>query len=195
MNYSFVQGCKYLLGIPEIDTQKAVEISQHFSLSMPLAKTLVARNYTQVEAIQDYLLSSEEKDVADPALMKGAQRAVQRILQAIEKKEKILIFGDYDVDGITSSSLVMMGLLPLGAQVNFYLPNRVKDGYGISTKIVKKAAENNYKVIITVDNGTTAFEPAQVAKELGIDLIITDHHRPHDHLPDAYTIVNPHQDD
>ncbi|HSW75734.1 MAG TPA: single-stranded-DNA-specific exonuclease RecJ [Candidatus Saccharimonadales bacterium] len=195
MNYSFVQGCKYLLGIPHIDTQKAVEISQYFSLSMPLAKTLVTRNYNELESIQNYLLSSEEKDVADPALMKGAQRAVHRILQAIEQKEKILIFGDYDVDGITSSSLMMMGLLPLGAQVNFYLPNRVKDGYGISTKIVKKAAENNYKVIITVDNGITAFEPVQVAKELNIDLIITDHHRPHDHVPDAYTIVNPHQHD
>lgn len=195
MNYSFVQGRKYLLGIPEIDSVKAVEISQHFSLSIPLAKTLLARNCSETDSIQDYLLSSEEKDVADPALMKGAQRAVERILQAIENKEKILIFGDYDVDGITSSSLVMMGLLPLGALVNFYLPNRVKDGYGISTKIVKKAAENNYKVIITVDNGTTAFEPAKLAKELGVDLIITDHHRPHDHLPDAYTIVNPHQDD
>jgi len=195
MNYSFLQGRKYLLGIPEIDIAKAVEISQRFSLSMPLAKTLLARNCSEAESIQDYLLSSEEKDVADPALMKGAQRAVERILQAIENKEKILIFGDYDVDGITSSSLVMMGLLPLGALVNFYLPNRVKDGYGISTKIVKKAAENNYKVIITVDNGTTAFEPAKLAKELGIDLIITDHHRPHDHLPDAYTIVNPHQED
>ena len=195
MNYSFLQGYKYLLGIPEIDIAKAVEISQHFSLSMPLAKTLMARNFSQIENIENYLLSSEEKDVADPALMKGASRAVERILKAIENKEKILIFGDYDVDGITSSSLMMMGLLPLDAQVNFYLPNRVKDGYGISTKIVKKAAENNYKVIITVDNGTTAFEPAKLAKELGIDLIITDHHRPHDHLPDAYTIVNPHQDD
>ncbi|MFA5999154.1 MAG: single-stranded-DNA-specific exonuclease RecJ [Candidatus Babeliales bacterium] len=195
MNYSFLQGRKYLLGIPEIDSAKAVEISQRFSISIPLAKTLLARNCSETETIQDFLLSSEEKDVADPALMKGAQRAVERILQAIENKEKILIFGDYDVDGITSSSLVMMGLLPLGALVNFYLPNRVKDGYGISTKIVKKAAENNYKVIITVDNGTTAFEPAKLAKELGIDLIITDHHRPHDHLPDAYTIVNPHQED
>lgn len=195
MNYSFVQGNKYLLGLPEVDTQKAIEISQKFCLSMPLAKTLVARDCCDNKKIEDFLLSDEQKDVGDPALMKGATRAVQRILQAIENKEKILIFGDYDVDGITSSSLMMMGLLPLGALVNFYLPNRVKDGYGISTKIVKKAAENNYKVIITVDNGITAFEPAKLALELGVDLIITDHHRPHDHVPQAYTIVNPHQED
>ncbi|MCX5922977.1 MAG: single-stranded-DNA-specific exonuclease RecJ [Candidatus Dependentiae bacterium] len=195
MNYSFVQGYKYLLGLPEVDTQKAIEISQKFCLSMPLARTLVARDCCDNKKIEDFLLSDEQKDVGDPALMKGATRAVERILRAIENKEKILIFGDYDVDGITSSSLMMMGLLPLGALVNFYLPNRVKDGYGISTKIVKKAAENNYKVIITVDNGITAFEPAKLALELGVDLIITDHHRPHDHVPEAYTIVNPHQDD
>ena len=195
MNYSFVQGHKYLLGLPDIDIQKAIEVSQRFGLAMPLAKTLVARDICEFSKIEDFLLSSEEKDVGDAAQMKGAVLAVDRILQAIENKEKILIFGDYDVDGITSSSLMMMGLLSLGAQVNFYLPNRVKDGYGISTKIVKKAAENNYKVVITVDNGITAFEPAKLARELGVDLIITDHHRPHDHVPDAYTIVNPHQED
>ena len=88
-----------------------------------------------------------------------------------------------------------MGLLPLGAKVNFCLPNRVKDGYGISTKFVQKAADNDYKVIITVDNGITAFEPAKLAKKLGVDLIITDHHRPHKELPDAFVIVNPHQED
>lgn len=195
MNYSYVQGSKYLLGIPDLDLQKAIEISQKFGLSLPLAKTLVARKYKDFESVENFLISSESKDVHNPELMKGAVRAVSRILKAIENKEKILIFGDYDVDGITSSSLVMMGLLPLGALVNFYLPNRVKDGYGISSKIVRKAAENNYKVIITVDNGITAFEPAKVAAELGIDLIITDHHRPHDHVPAAYTIVNPHQED
>lgn len=195
MEYNFVQGCKYLIGVPQIEVQKAFEISQKFSLSMPLAKTLVARDLIDAQMIEDYLISSEEKDVGDARVMKGALIAVERIERAIKNGEKILIFGDYDVDGITSSSVMMMGLLALGAKVNFYLPNRVKDGYGISTKIVKKAKENNYTVVITVDNGITAFEPAKLAKELGIDLIITDHHRPHDHVPDAYTIVNPHQED
>ena len=116
-------------------------------------------------------------------------------MKIYEKKEKILICGDYDVDGITSSSLMLMGLLPLGALVNFYLPNRVKDGYGLSTKIVQKAADNDYKVLITVDNGITAFAAAELAAKLNLDLIITDHHRPHDHVPFAYAIVNPHQAD
>lgn len=195
MDYTFIQGCKYLVGIPQVDSDKAVQISQKFSLAMPLARTLVARDIHDAKEIENYLISSEEKDVHDPALMKGALKAVERINKAIEQGEKILIFGDYDVDGITSSSLMMMGLLPLGAQVNFCLPNRVKDGYGISTKFVQKAADNDYKVIITVDNGITAFEPAKLAKELGVDLIITDHHRPHEQVPDAYVIVNPHQKD
>ncbi len=195
MNYSFVQGFKYLIGIPQIDQEKAMQISHRFGLSLSLAQTLVARSLEQEQEIEDFLVSPVEKNVHDPKLMKDALKAVQRIKQAIENKEKILIAGDYDVDGITSSSLMLMGLLPLGALVNFHLPNRVKDGYGLSTKIVQKAFDNGYKVIITVDNGITAFEPATLSKKLGLDLIITDHHRPHDHVPDAYAIVNPHQVD
>ena len=129
------------------------------------------------------------------SLMKDADKAVERILKAIKDKEKILIAGDYDVDGITSSAMMMHCLKLLGADVNFFLPNRVRDGYGLSTKIVKKAAQSNYKVVITVDNGITAFDPAKEAKKLGIDLIITDHHKPHAEVPDAFAIVNPHQKD
>ena len=110
-------------------------------------------------------------------------------------KKKYLIFGDYDVDGITSSSLMMICLLPLKAQVNFFLPNRVRDGYGLSVNAVERAAQNGYKLIITVDNGITAFDPVKRARELGVDVIITDHHRPHDHVPEAYAVVNPNQED
>ncbi len=195
MDYTFVQGQKYLIGIPHIDTQKIAEIAQKFEIALPLAATLLARQKITDNDIQDFLVSSVSKDVADPVMMKDALRAAQRIEQAIKQGEKILIFGDYDVDGITSSSLMMVGLLSLGAQVNFYLPNRVKDGYGLSSKIVTKAKENNYSLIITVDNGITAFEPVRLAKELGIDVIITDHHRPHGQVPDAFAIVNPQQQD
>ena len=128
-------------------------------------------------------------------MLKDAQKSVERIVQAIDAGEKILVFGDYDVDGITSSAMMMICLLPLGAQVNFFLPHRVRDGYGLSVKGIERAARNGYKFVITVDNGITAFEPAKRAKELGIDLIITDHHRAHDHVPDAYAVVNPNQPD
>ena len=195
MDYQFKQGMKYLWKVPQVEREKVNQVINDFHLSRPVAQTLVARGYAEKADIEDFLFSTEDKDVFDPALMKDAQKAVDRLLLAIEKGEKILIFGDYDVDGITSSSLLLMALLPLGAKVNFYLPNRVKDGYGISTKIVNKAADNGYSVIVTVDNGVTAFEPAKLAKERGIDLIITDHHRPHAELPDAFAVVNPQRDD
>lgn len=195
MDYTYVQGSKYLIGLPVVSDDDAAVLASHFNISDSLAKVLLARNMKDVATVSNYLLTSYDKDVHDPRLLKDGLKAVKRILQAIENQEKILIFGDYDVDGITSSSLMMIGLLTLGAKVNFFLPNRVKDGYGLSSKIVQKAADNNYKLIITVDNGITAFAPAELALKLGIDLIITDHHRPHEHVPVAYAIVNPHQHD
>jgi len=193
MDYSYIQGNKYLIGIPVVSQEKTREISQHFNILPTLATVLLARDMQELDSISNYIQTSYQKDVHDPKLLKDALKSVDRIVEAIEKEEKILVFGDYDVDGITSSSLMMIGLLSLGAKVNFYLPNRVKDGYGLSTKIVQKAAENKYSLIITVDNGITAFKPVELARQLGVDVIITDHHQPHDHVPDAYAIVNPHQ--
>ncbi len=190
-----VRGQKYLWEIPTELCKTSIDIAARYSLAIPLAQALVQRGRCDSEEIESFLFSSFEKDVGHPSVMKDAQKVVDRIERAIERGEKILIFGDYDVDGITSSSLMMTGLLPLGAKVNFYLPHRVRDGYGISTKIIERAHANGYTLIITVDNGITAFEQAERAKSLGIDLIITDHHRPHDHVPDAYAIVNPHQSD
>ncbi len=190
---NIITGAKYLWKMPNVSSQHIVNIAATYNLSIPIAHTLLSRGFTDHDAINSFLFCSFEQNVAHPSRLKDANKAVDRMLSAILHKEPILIFGDYDVDGITSSALMMICLLPLGAQVNFYLPHRVKDGYGISTKIVERAARNGYKVIVTVDNGITAIEPAARAKELGIDMIITDHHRPHTTLPDAYAIVNPNQ--
>ena len=192
---SLCYGAKYVWRMPEGNDQHIAHIAATYNLSIPIAHTLYTRGFQEHDQITSFLFSSFEQDVAHPSQMKDAQKAVDRILYAIAKKESILLFGDYDVDGITSTALMMIGLLPLGARVNFYLPHRVRDGYGISSKIVERAAQNGYKVIITVDNGITAFDPALKAKELGIDLIITDHHRPHDSVPDSFALVNPNQDD
>lgn len=194
MQHATIQGKKFLWRLPQTDHDTVLQIAADYNLSFPLAQTLVTRGFIDKQTLQDFLLVSKDISVHDPALMKDAVKAVQRILQAIENKEKILIFGDYDVDGITSSSLVMTAMMPLGAQVNFFLPNRARDGYGLSTKVVERAAANGYTVIITVDNGTTAFAPCARAKELGIDVIITDHHKPHGHTPDVFALVNPHQE-
>lgn len=188
-----IQGQKYLWRVPPDDTANILDIASKYSLSVPIAQTLLTRGFTTQEAIDAFLFSSFERDVAHPSLMKDAQKAVDRIVHAIKHKQKMLVCGDYDVDGITSSGMMLACLLPLGADINFFLPHRVKDGYGLSAKTVERAAANNYKVLITVDNGITAFDAADKAKELGIDLIITDHHRQHDKLPNAFAIVNPNQ--
>ncbi|HEV2916320.1 MAG TPA: single-stranded-DNA-specific exonuclease RecJ [Candidatus Babeliales bacterium] len=190
-----IQGEKYVWFLPDEHNARAAQIASSYNLSIPIAQTLLSRGFTSKEMIDDFLFSTYQKDVGNSKQMKDAQKAVDRIVHAIKSKEKIIICGDYDVDGVTSSALMMMCLLPLGADVNFFLPHRVKNGYGLSTNTVQKAADSGYTLMITVDNGITAFEPALLAKKLGIDLIITDHHKPHDHLPEAFAIVNPNQQD
>lgn len=190
-----LQGEKYLWQLAENNNELNLKLAASCNLSLPIVQTLVSRGMDTKEQLDDFLFSSFQKDVSHPSLMKDAQKSIERICKAIENQENILIFGDYDVDGITSSALMLLCLLPLGARVNFFLPVRKRDGYGISTKIVERSAKNNYTLIITVDNGITAFEPALKAKELEIDLIITDHHCPHDELPDAFAIVNPNRKD
>lgn len=190
-----IQGLKYQWRIAEVDTQQVAHLASQVALPIALTYALYSRGFTQKDHLQNYLISSYEKDVADPALLKDAEKAVDRLLKALERSEKILIAGDYDVDGITSSALMMICLLPLGAQVNFFLPHRVKDGYGLSCKTIERAHQNGYKIILTVDNGISAFEPAERAQQLGIDLIITDHHRPHGKVPSAFAVIDPHQED
>jgi len=190
-----LQGEKYLWKLPDENKEATLKLSLACNLSVPIAQTLVERGLTSKEEVEDFLFTTFDKDVFHTSQMQDAQKAVDRIVKAIKKNEKILVFGDYDVDGITSSAMMMICLLDLGAKINFFLPSRVRDGYGISSKIVERAAKNNYKVIITVDNGITAFEAAQKAKKLGIDLIITDHHKPHEKMPEAFAIVNPNRDD
>lgn len=188
-----ILGAKYHWKLPEPLTQAVLDLALSYNLSIPLMHVLASRGFSTREDLDRYLFSTFERDVAHASLLKDGEKAVDRLLHAVNKGEKILICGDYDVDGITSSAMIMTCLLPLGAQINFFLPHRVKDGYGLSAATVERAARNHYNVIITVDNGITAFEAAHVAKAAGIDLIITDHHRPYTELPDAFAIVNPHQ--
>jgi single-stranded-DNA-specific exonuclease len=190
---NLIRGNKYLWYVP-IVREGAAPLSASYNMSVPLMHTLLRRGYDTREKIDAFLFSSKERDVAPEILLKDAEKAVDRIILAIERNEKILIAGDYDVDGMTSTSMMMMCLLRVGACVNYFLPHRVRDGYGLSTKMVDRAAANKYTLIITVDNGITACEPVQRAREHGIDVIITDHHRPQDILPHAYAIVDPAQE-
>jgi single-stranded-DNA-specific exonuclease len=189
-----MRGEKYHWKLPQEDEPSARTLAYSHNISLPIAQVLYNRGYKTSASLNDFLFSSMEKDVANPRLLAGAHEASERILSAIEKNEKILIFGDYDVDGITSSSLLLVALLPLGANINYFLPSRAKDGYGLSVDAVTRAHNNGYRLIITVDNGISALEAAHKAYDLGIDLIITDHHRPQDELPRAVAIINPNQE-
>jgi single-stranded-DNA-specific exonuclease len=188
-------GKKYFWHIPVHNAHLVTKIAAQYNISPTIAEVLLSRGYETAEKINDFLFAPEIDNVFHPAGMKDAEKAVLRIQDAIEKKEKILVSGDYDVDGITASSLMMACMIPLGAAINFFLPNRAIHGYGLSAKTIENAAKNGYTLIITVDNGITAHEAAQEAKKRGVDLIITDHHKPHATLPEAYAIVNPQQID
>ena len=190
-----VQGQKYIWNMKKSDDALVRSISYDHNLSLPIAQVLYSRGYVDPEEIRSFLFVSKEQNVFDASLLKDASIAVDRIQKAIANKEKILIFGDYDVDGITSTSLLFLALSPLKAKINFHLPNRLKDGYGLSEKVVQQAYDNDYKLIITVDNGITAIKPALKAAELGVDLIITDHHRPHSEIPKALAVIDPNQDE
>lgn len=189
-----IQGLKSRWTLPKSNDQIVRKIASENNLSIPISHALYSRGLIEKSDISSFLFTSSE-EVASSKKMKDAHIAAERILQAVEKKEKILVAGDYDVDGITSTSVLLLSLLPLGAKINYHLPNRAREGYGLSVDTVKKAVSNNYRLIITVDNGITAHDAANKAKDLGIDLIITDHHLQHGSLPSAFAIVNPNQND
>jgi len=131
----------------------------------------------------------------DPKLMKGMDKAVERIKLAIKNREKIMVFGDYDVDGITATAILYDFLKKNDADVNYTIPNREKDGYGLKDYFIKRFKEDDITLVITVDCGVSNYNEVKLANELGVDVIITDHHTIPKKLPDAYTIVNPQQSD
>lgn len=141
--------------------------------------------------------SSEDKffqpkitDLSDPLKLLGVKEARERILEAIKKEEKIIIYGDYDVDGVTATAVLWEAIDSLGGKVLPYIPDRFTEGYGINAEAIKKLAAEGNKVIISVDSGITAYEQIELAKKLGIDFIITDHHTLPEKLPQAYAIVH-----
>jgi single-stranded-DNA-specific exonuclease len=159
-------------------------------VSFLTAQVLFLRGVDTPEKGRDFLESSLSA-LPDPFLMKGMEQAVERLVQAIEKGERIAVHGDYDVDGITGTALLVETLCAFGAIVEYHIPLRLKDGYGLSAKALQKSAVSGAKVVLTVDCGVSAIAEARLAAALGLDLIITDHHQPPDILPQAYAILNP----
>ena len=175
------------------DQKRAGILAAHQKEAGLLAGVLAARGVTDPE--EALILLAGEEPLSDPFLLKDIDKACTRIQQAIDNGETIVIFGDYDVDGVTATALLYQHLKGMGAQVKCMLPSREGDGYGLSKNAIDSIHKKGYRLIVTVDNGISAVEEAAYAASLGIELIVTDHHLPPEVLPEAVAVVDPRRED
>ncbi|MHC4693197.1 MAG: single-stranded-DNA-specific exonuclease RecJ, partial [Planctomycetota bacterium] len=169
---------------------RSVPLAKSLKVSPLLAQVLINRGITDVQT-GSVFLRPKLTELIEPEKMPGIEAAVRRLKQAIRDREKIYVYGDYDVDGITGVAILWQVLTLLGAQVDYYIPHRIDEGYGLNAEAVRQLAEAGAKLLITVDCGITDFDSASLAEELGIELVITDHHQPEEKLPKAVAIVHP----
>lgn len=180
--------------VAKVNKERSIAMASKLEIPPLLAMMLDIRGITKEEDVINFL--QENKDFSDPFLMKDMDKAVERITTAVENGEKICIYGDYDADGVTSTSLLYSYLRDsLGADVMFYIPTRTGEGYGMNKGAVDKIHSQGVTLIITVDNGISAREEIDYANSLGIDTVITDHHMPSGAIPKAVAVVNAHQQD
>jgi single-stranded-DNA-specific exonuclease len=172
------------------DAEIVRTLTDQTQLPAEIVRILINRSLTNREQI-DRFVNPDLSDLFDPFALIGVKKAVDRILAALRDREQIMVYGDYDVDGITSAALMFLVLNRLGANVSYYLPNRLIEGYGLSEDGINEAIKRNTGLIITVDCGVTAIEEVEYARRNGIEVIITDHHEPGGQLPQAVSIVNP----
>ena len=169
-------------------------IAAENGISRVAAKLIYNRGYSTRDSVRTFLDPSEN-GFHNPYLMKDMDRAVSKISDALETRRKITVYGDYDVDGVTSVTLIYLYLRELGADIDYYIPSRSKEGYGLSPMALDALKSKGTEFIITVDTGITANAEVEYAKSLGIEMVITDHHECHGELPDACAVVNPHRPD
>lgn len=185
---------KYIWHLRESEEQLVEDIARKHKLSTMMATILVNRNIVRDEEIRRFLEVDKDK-FHDPFTMKDMDVAVERILQAIATRERITIYGDYDVDGITSTSILYMFLQENQVDVSYYIPDRLEEGYGVNEEALSRIKEDGTSLVITVDTGITAVAQTEYAKEIGLDMIITDHHECQEELPDAIAVIDPKRED
>src|SRR5215216_4930415 len=178
----------------QCDKASLARLARELHVSETIATLLANRGITEPETAHKFLNPSI-KDLHDPFTMADMREAVARILQAIGRKEKILIYGDYDVDGTTSTVILKKALSLIGADVSYYIPERLKDGYGLRDDAMEMARDRGFGLIISVDTGIRAQQVVEHARALGLDIIITDHHLPEAGLPRANAVLNPKRPD
>jgi single-stranded-DNA-specific exonuclease len=176
--------------IPDINSQQAEALAAALRIGLPVARVLLAREICDADSARRFLRPSLD-DLHEPAKLRGMTEAVERLSRAVRSGEKILIYGDYDVDGTTSVVILTKAIEMAGGAASFFVPHRLRDGYGMRSEVVEKAAAEGVKLIISVDTGIRAAEVVRRASELAIDVIITDHHLPEAALPAALAVLNP----
>ena len=192
MNSVSVTGKNWIL--KKFDQEKIIYLKDNFSLDEITAKLLVLRNIKK-EDINSFLNPSIKNFLPNPNTLLDMEKSSLRTLKAISNKEKIGVFGDYDVDGATSTALLGRYFDELKLNYEIYIPDRKTEGYGPSIKAFKQLIENNVKIIFTVDCGTLSFEAIDYAKKMNIDVIVLDHHQSEINLPNAYSVINPNRID
>ncbi len=178
--------------IANLDKDRAAEIAEKYGIPFFVAMLLDIRGFRTDEQITDFL--SERSELSDSFELKDMDKAVERIRSAVDNFEKIAVFGDYDADGVTATAMLYSYLETVGADVIYYIPKRSCEGYGMNMKAIDELNDKNVNLIITVDNGIASVDEVAYAKECGIDVVITDHHRPHEKLPDAVAVIDPYRD-
>lgn len=171
------------------ELERCRQIDKKFNTGMIIATILNDMHFKDDIEIEKFL-KPKRTDFYDPFLMPDMEKAVSRILKALKNEENITIFGDYDADGITSTTILKRFFHDINKECNVYIPNRLNEGYGLNKNAIKKLSEDGTNLIITVDCGITAIEETKYAKELGIDIVITDHHEPGEEIPDAEAVVD-----
>lgn len=179
--------------IRKIDSKNCAALQNQLGIRPLTAKLLCIRGYDTPEKARAFL-DIDDIGLYDPFLLKDMDKAVNRIKQAIKNKEKACIYGDYDVDGVTATTLLYTYLSEKGVNCRYFIPERISEGYGLSKSFIKRMA-GEVDIILTVDTGITAISEVDYARKLGIDMIITDHHSCRETLPDAVAVVNPHRED
>ena len=175
--------------IYDIDENKIEKISKKYGLNKLLATILVNRNIIDEKNIEMFLKPTRN-DFYNPFLISDMEKAVERIIKAIKEKENVTIYGDYDVDGITSITVLKSFLQDRGLEVSTYIPNRLDEGYGLNNSAIEKIAKAGCQLMITVDCGISAIEEIEYANSLGIETVITDHHEPVEELPNAFAVID-----
>lgn len=176
------------------DASAVERLAAELKIHAPAARVLCARGFSDPEAARKFLHPTLA-DLLDPYLLAGMREAVVRLRRAIEQKEPILLYGDYDVDGTSAVVILKKGLDLLGGVASFHVPHRLRDGYGMRSEVIDAAASNGVKLIVSVDTGIRANDVVRHAAQFGIDVIVTDHHLPEAELPPAVAVLNPNRPD